>query len=83
MEDEILILLAQACENEAIKTNLDLELKDSNIMDSLAFIDFLNAIDDIFSVEIQPTAYTSSDWETPRKIVALVCAEVNAAKPTT
>ena len=57
MENEVLDLLAEICEDDVVKEDLQTELFESGLMDSLGFAEFLVELEDI---------------DTPEKILALV-----------
>jgi len=46
MEEKLLDILAEVCDDDSVKTDLDGELFDSGLLDSLAFADLLFAIED-------------------------------------
>ena len=48
MEEKLLDILAEVCDDDSVKTDLDGELFDSGLLDSLAFADLLFAIEDNF-----------------------------------
>lgn len=52
MEEKLLDILAEVCDDDSVKTDLDGELFDSGLLDSLAFADLLFAIEDNFNVVI-------------------------------
>lgn len=74
MEEKILAILAEVCEDEAVKENLDQELFDSGLMDSLAFAELIFALEDKLGIIISPSEIKRDDMNTPQKILAVVKA---------
>lgn len=72
MKEKILEILAEACEDDSVMENLDLELFDSDLLDSLGFAELLAALDDELGVVIAPSEVSREDMNTPGKIVAQV-----------
>lgn len=72
MEDKIINIIAEVCENEGIKDNLDIDLIENEILDSLAFINLISRLEDEFDIEIQPTQVKPETWRNINSIVELV-----------
>lgn len=72
MREEILNLLAEICEDDAVKQDLGIELFESGLMDSLGFAEFLVELEEQFEVVISPSEVERSDIDTPEKILDLV-----------
>lgn len=72
MEDKIINIIAEVCENEEIKDNLDIDLIENEILDSLAFINLISRLEDEFDIEIQPTQVEPDTWRDINSIVELV-----------
>lgn len=71
-EEQVLNLLSQVCGEPAIKQDVDMELLESGILDSIAFVELLEKLEDEAGIEIQPTLVARDNWQTPRKIIALI-----------
>lgn len=71
MNEEILELLAEICESDDVKDELDLELFESGLLDSLGFAEFLVELEDQFDIVISPSEVEREDINTPAKILAL------------
>ncbi len=65
----IISLLEEFCEHEA-PILPDTELLESGLLDSLAFIELLNALEDM-GCDIQPTRFPVSSFSTPQSIAEL------------
>jgi len=72
MREEILDLLAEICEDDIVKEDLQVELIKSELLDSLAFVELLVEIEDRFEVVISPSEVERKDFDTPEKIILLV-----------
>ena len=66
----------ETTENMA-KTIASLE---NDILDSFAFIELINALNDEFDIEIQPTQVKPTTWRTVKGIVQMVEELQNEAK---
>ena len=78
MEEKLLDLLAELCEEDEVKNNLDEDLFESGLLDSLAFAELLFAIEENFGVIIAPSEIQRSDINTANKIIRLVKERMNA-----
>lgn len=72
MEQKILQILAEACEDDSVLEDMDMELFDSDLLDSLGFAELLATLDDELGVVIAPSEISREDMNTPGKIVAQV-----------
>ena len=72
MENKIINIIAEVCENEGIKDNLEVDLIENEILDSLAFINLISRLEDEFDIEIQPTQVKPETWRNINSIVELV-----------
>lgn len=71
MREELLNILAEVCEEEEVKTDLDLELVESGLLYSLAFAELLARLEDELGIVIAPSEIQRTDMDTPAKILAL------------
>ena len=58
--------------NETIKDNLDIDLIENEILDSLAFITLISRLEEEFDIEIQPTQVKPDTWRSINSIIELV-----------
>ena len=72
LEASVLDLLADICDDEAVREERDVDLFDAGLLDSMAAIELLVAIEDDFGVSIAPTAVPRDEMNTTDKIVAQV-----------
>lgn len=72
MKEKILDLLVELCDDNEIRTHLDEDLFESDLLDSLAFAELLFSIEDNFGIIIAPSEVGRDDINTPNKIIHLV-----------
>jgi len=72
MREEVLELLAEICEDDGVKEDMELELFESGLMDSLGFAEFLVELEEQFEIVISPSEVERGDINTREKILALV-----------
>lgn len=72
MEEKILDILEELCETDEVRDDLDADLFDSGLLDSLSFAELLYAIESNFNVIIAPSEIERSDINTANKIISLV-----------
>lgn len=72
MEDRIIDLLVEICEDELVRENLDIDLFESGMMDSLAFAELIFGLEDKYGIVISPSEIKRENMNTPRKILAEV-----------
>ena len=71
MKDTILNLLAEICESDEVLEDMETELFESGLMDSLGFAEFLVALEEETGIVIAPSEVEREDINTPAKILAL------------
>jgi len=67
---KILELLVSVTETEEVRSNLDLSLYDSHVIDSMQTVQLIVAIEQEFGIQVSPAEFDRESWATPRKIVA-------------
>lgn len=72
MEEKVLDLLEEICDDDAVREDPDLNLFEEDLLDSLAFTELLVAIEEQFGIVISPSEVERSDVETPGKIIQLI-----------
>ena len=65
-------MLEEICEDEVVKEDLDINLKEEGLMDSLAFVEMLVRIEEIFGLSIAPTEVTYEEIDTPNKVISYI-----------
>lgn len=72
LEQKVLQLLAEACGDPRAAADPDLDLYGENLLDSFAWVQLLEGLEDTFGLELWPTQVHPEDTATPGKLVALV-----------
>jgi len=72
MENRVLDIIVEVCDNEMIRKNMDIDLLENDMIDSLAFITLIERLEEEFDIEIQPTQETPDTWRNVESIVELV-----------
>ena len=72
MDEKILDLLAEICESDEVKDDMELELFESDLLDSLGFAEFLVELEEQFDIVISPSEVERDDIDTPEKILKLI-----------
>ena len=72
MEEKVLAMLEELCDDAIVREDLDTELYETGLIDSLAFTELLVQTEDDFGVVISPSELERSEFDTPRKIIAQI-----------
>ena len=70
--EQVLEMLEEICEDEVVREDLDINMKEEGLMDSLAFVEMLVKIEEIFGLSIAPTEVTYEEIDTPNKVVSYI-----------
>ena len=65
-------IMENVCETDEVSEDLDMDLFEEELMDSLAFAELLAMIEDELGVVISPSEVVRSQVNTANKIIALV-----------
>ena len=69
MKDQVLDMLVDATGADEIRDNLDMNLFDEGLMDSLAMVQFLVDVEDKLGISVPVSEVHREDWDTPNKII--------------
>ena len=72
MEEKILDLLEEICEDDIIREERDMDFFEEDILDSLGFAELLTRIEEETGVIISPSEVVRDDINTVNKILELV-----------
>ena len=72
IKEQVLEMLEEICEGEVVREDLDINMKEEGLMDSLAFVEMLVKIEEIFGLSIAPTEVTYEEIDTPNKVIAYI-----------
>ena len=72
VKEQVLDMLEEICEDDVVREDLDINMKEEGLMDSLAFVEMLVRIEEIFGLSIAPTEVTYEEIDTPNKIISYI-----------
>ncbi|MBR3614947.1 MAG: hypothetical protein IKL55_07215 [Clostridia bacterium] len=72
MENKIIEIIENISGYNNLKNNIDIDLIENEIIDSLGFIELIAMLEDEFNVEIQPTQVSSDTWRSVGSITKLI-----------
>lgn len=68
MEDRIIEIIERITEYKDLKNNKDIDLLENEILDSLAFIELIEMLNEEFNIELQPTQIKPNTWRSVKSI---------------
>lgn len=68
LEEKVLAIIEEICEDDVIYEERDINLKEEGLMDSLAFVELLVRMEE-FGIEVALTEVTYEEIDTPNKII--------------
>ena len=72
VKEQVLDMLEEICEDDVVREDLDINMKEEGLMDSLAFVEMLVKIEEIFGLSIAPTEVTYEEIDTPNKVISYI-----------
>lgn len=72
MEEKIIEIIENLTEYKNLKDNINIDLLENDILDSLAFIELITSLEEEFNIEIQPTQLSPDTWRNVKNIVQMV-----------
>lgn len=72
MKDEVLEIIIRLTGYEYLRNNINVDLIEEDILDSLAFIQLISKLEEKYDIEIQPTQVSVDTWRSVAGIVELV-----------
>ena len=72
IKEQVLEMLEEICEDEVVREDLDINMKEEGLIDSLAFVEMLVKIEEIFGLSIAPTEVTYEEIDTPNKVISYI-----------
>ena len=72
IKEQVLEMLEEICDDEVVREDLDINMKEEGLMDSLAFVEMLVKIEEIFGLSIAPTEVTYEEIDTPNKVISYI-----------
>ena len=75
MKEKLLDILERICDDEAVREDLDMDLFEEGLLDSLAVAELIVAIEEEFKVILSPTEYEKEELSTVRRIEKILEAK--------
>ena len=72
MEEKIIEIIEKLTDFKDLNNNRDIDLLENEILDSLAFIELIEMLNDEFNIEIQPTKVSPDTWRSVKKIAEYI-----------
>lgn len=72
MKEKVLDILEELCDDEVVRSNLDIDLFETGLLDSLAFVELLYSFEENFGIIISPSEVQREDISTPNKIINML-----------
>ena len=72
MEERIISIICDVCGNDEVRKNKNIDLLAEDVLDSMAFIELIQRLEDEFDIEIQPTEEKPSTWKNVENILDMV-----------
>ena len=72
MEERVIEIIENLTGYKELKENKDIDLLENEILDSLAFVELITALEEEFDIEIQPTQVNPDTWRSVEKITELI-----------
>jgi D-alanine--poly(phosphoribitol) ligase subunit 2 len=70
ISDEVLTALERLTRTDEVRHDLDLELFELRLLDSLGVVELLVDVSDRLNIELSPAEFDREAWATPRRIIA-------------
>ena len=72
MEEKVIEIIEKVSDYKGLRESQEMDLLENEILDSLAFIELITALEEEFAIEIQPTQVEPNTWRKVASIVQLV-----------
>lgn len=77
MEEKILDMLEELCGDSIVREDVNVNLLEEDLIDSLDYTELLVSIEDEFGIVMSPSEFTRDQMDTPAKIIAQVKARMS------
>lgn len=74
--ESVLVALEKVTRTDQVRRNLDIELFEYDLLDSLGTVELMVLLSDGLGIDLSPAEIERDDWATPRRIVAFIEARV-------
>lgn len=72
MKEKLLQLLAEICDDDVVLEETDVDLFESGLLDSIAYLDLLVEVESRFNISIAPSEVSKEEINTPEKFAEYV-----------
>lgn len=72
MEEKVLAILEEICDDDIVRKDLSINLLDEGLMDSLDYTELIIMLEDELGIVISPSEYSREESDTPAKIIEIV-----------
>ena len=76
MEKKIISIICEICGSDEVRKNKNIDLLAEDVLDSMAFIELVQRLEDEFDIEIQPTEEKPSTWRNVENILDMVKGKI-------
>lgn len=70
MEEKLLSILEEICDDEIVRENKDVDLFETDLIDSLGVVSLMVAIEEEFGITLAPTEIEREEFNTPNRIIS-------------
>ena len=70
MEKKLLSILEEICDDEIVREDKDVDLFETDLIDSLGVVSLMVAIEEEFGITLAPTEIEREDFNTPNRIIS-------------
>ena len=77
MEEKILEMLEELCGDSVVREDVNINLLEEDLIDSLDYTELLVSIEDEFGIVMSPSEFTRDQMDTPAKIISQVKARMS------
>ncbi|GIO26815.1 D-alanine--poly(phosphoribitol) ligase subunit 2 [Ornithinibacillus bavariensis] len=67
-KQDVYDLLAEVCQDDVVKEELDMDIFEAGLLDSFGTITLLVEIEERFGISVPITEFNREEWNTPNKI---------------
>lgn len=72
MQEKVLDILANICEDDIVKEDMNVDLFETGLLDSLAFIEMMVQMEEEFNIAIAPSELDRAQVNTPQKLIEMI-----------
>lgn len=77
MEDKVLAVILEVCNDKIVLRKKDINLFETGILDSMGFIELLVSLEEEFNINIVPEEINKEQMSTPNQFVEFIRGKVN------